>query len=91
MKSNEFWKDIKAKFMVRQGTGSVLKRLLYIYLLMMAVIYIMIAGIFVNYTVKINDGYKKEYKNQVDKYLTTVEQQFALTRSIQLKNTGKML
>ena len=84
MKSGKFWKDIKAKVMVRQGTGSVLKRLLYIYLLMMAVIYIMIAGIFINYTVKINDGYKKEYKNQVDKYLTTVEQQFALTRSIQL-------
>ena len=84
MKSGEFWKGIKAKVMVRQGTGSVLKRLLYIYLLMMAVIYIMIAGIFINYTVKINDDYKKEYENQVDKYLTTVEQQFALTRSIQL-------
>lgn len=63
MKSGEFWKGIKAKVMVRQGTGSVLKRLLYIYLLMMAVSYIMIAGIFINYTVKINDGYKKEYEN----------------------------
>ena len=84
MKSREFWKSIKAKITVKQGTGSVLKRLLYIYLLMMAVIYIMIAGIFINYTMRMNDGYKKEYENQVDKYLTTVEQQFVLTRSIQL-------